>query len=390
MRVSVNAPVSFDASLQQLLQLGRGATLVLVPDDIRIDPEAFVAFIRDRRIELLDATPTHLRMLVGAGLLESCPSLLILLVGGEAIDQALWRTLRSSRINAFNVYGPTEVTVDSVVANLSESAVPVIGRPLANVSARVIGPDGGVAPIGVAGELWLGGPQLADGYHDRPELTAERFVVDAQGERWYRTGDQVRYGSSGLIHYLGRQDDQVKIRGYRVEPGEVAKTLENQEEVARAVVLPRSTEDGDVQLVGYVVLNELATVGPDELRTSLRQTLPAFVVLDELPRLPSGKVDVQALASLEVARGAGAGRAPDGAAETLIADLCVDILRIDSIGADDDFFDIGGNSLSAARLASSLRAIGIDVPLLSIFNRPTVAGIAELVTTALLADLDAE
>jgi amino acid adenylation domain-containing protein len=392
-RVSVNAPVSFDASIQQLLHLGYGDTLVLIPDEVRIDPDACVGYIADRRISLLDGTPTHLRMLVQSGLFDECPALMTLLVGGEAIDDALWGRLRDSGRRVFNVYGPTEVTVDSVVADVSVSSAPVIGRPLPNVVARVADTTGRWRPRGVAGELWLGGAQLATGYHNRTELTDERFVT-VSGRRWYRTGDRVALTPDGNLRYLGRLDDQVKIRGHRVEPGEVAHALLAQPEVFQAVVLPRVMADGNLALVGCVVARDDADLSA--VRDRIRRLLPshlvpsALVSVPDIPRLSNGKVDVRALDALELpAPSHGSGRAPEGPTETLVAELCGEILDLSDISADDDFFDLGGNSLSAARFVTMLRAMGIELPLVAIFDNSTISGIADLVEQALLTELNA-
>ena len=396
LRVSVNAPVSFDVSIEQFLHLGFGHTLVLVPDDIRLDPVACVDFIAARGIEMLDATPTHVRMLIDAGLLARTPRLGLMWVAGEAIEPELWSTLRRCGKRVVNGYGPTEVTVGTTVADVAETATPSIGRPLPGVRVRLLDADRRRVPVGVAGELWIGGPQVALGYLDRPELTAERFVIDDSGERWYRSGDLARYTQAGLLEFLGRNDEQVKIRGNRVEPAEVAAAIENQPGVARAVVIAAPDAAGGSTLVGFVVAQRAVAVDTMRLRDALRSQLPGYLVpsvlsvVPRLPTTPSGKLDVMQLR--EMADGLrvqpAASRPLGNEAEQLVADLFLDLLPVTEVGAEDDFFDLGGNSLLAAAMVTRLRGLGVDIPLLMVFNRPTVAGLATLVLDALITDLD--
>ena len=255
LRVSLNAPLSFDAAIKQLAQLARGCTLCVVPEEIRADGRALLAFLREHRVDVLDCTPTQLRLLLDAGLAgPGAPGRV--LVGGEAIEPALWEALAADRERRYdNVYGPTECTVDATACRVAPGP-PSLGRPLANVRLYVLDERLRPVPEGAAGELFIGGAGLARGYARRPDLTAERFVPDsfsgAPGERLYRTGDRVRRRPGGL-EFLGRVDQQIKLRGYRIEPGEIEAVLREHPAVDAAVVEAREDLPGNRRLVAYVV-----------------------------------------------------------------------------------------------------------------------------------------
>jgi amino acid adenylation domain-containing protein/FkbM family methyltransferase len=259
LRVAVNAPLSFDASVKQVIQLLRGHSLWLVAEEVRGDGEAFLAWLRENRIDVVDCTPSHLRLLLEAGLADGCsPFPRVLLVGGEAIRADLWQEIAADRSRRFyNVYGPTECTVDATVCRVEPGSGPDLGRCLPGVAVHVL--DGRLrrVPLGVAEELCLAGPQLARGYLNRAELTAERFVPDPfapePGARLYRTGDRVRWRPDGSLEFLGRLDRQVKVRGVRVEPGEIEAALRESPLVRDALVVLREDQPGDQRLVAYAV-----------------------------------------------------------------------------------------------------------------------------------------
>ncbi|MEP7010066.1 MAG: amino acid adenylation domain-containing protein [Acidobacteriota bacterium] len=265
LRVSVNAPLTFDASVKQWVQLTFGRCLVLVPDDVRPDGEELLRFVAEQRIDVLDCTPSQLRLLAAAGLF-SIPAPPTLprryLVGGEAIDAALWAELAAVAGQPFfNVYGPTECTVDAAVCRIDGAPLhPSIGRAIGNVRLYVVTPDRSLALDEAPGELWVGGDGVARGYLGRPSQTAEKFVPDsfgaAPGERLYRTGDLVRYLPDGNLEFLGRTDHQVKIRGFRIELGEVEAALAACPGVDQSVVVLRDEASGEKRLVGYVVVRE--------------------------------------------------------------------------------------------------------------------------------------
>jgi thioesterase domain-containing protein/acyl carrier protein len=297
----------------------------------------------------------------------------------------------------FNAYGPTEATVLATLGAVAgDGSRPSIGRPLAGTYVRLL--DGGMEPVpaGVAGELYLGGPGLARGYLGHPELTAERFVPDpgggARGARLYRTGDRARWRADGEVDFLGRLDGQVKLRGFRIELGEVEAALAAVPGVMGAAVVLREDRQGEPRLVGYVVPAP-GEPAPEaaELRRRLAEWLPehmlpsAYVALERLPLTPSGKVDRRSLPAPE-APGGGAGRqgefvAPRDALERQLVDIWREVLNVPAVSVEDNFFALGGHSLLAVRLMSMIEALtGRRLPIAAIFQGPTVASLARLLT----------
>ncbi|MCS3519240.1 amino acid adenylation domain-containing protein/FkbM family methyltransferase [Bradyrhizobium elkanii] len=262
LNVSVNAPLSFDASVKQIVQLLNGHCLCIVPETARQDGEELLKFILANEVDVLDCTPSHLKLLMSAGFADwNCHHPSVVLVGGEAIDAESWTVLARHRATFFNVYGPTEATVNASAERVSASIVPNIGRPLRNVRTYILDADLNPVPVGVAGELYIGGAGVARGYFGNPAATAERFVPDpfgASGERLYRSGDCARFLADGRIEFLGRLDDQVKVRGYRIEPGEIAAALRSHPAVEEALVVAHG-EPGERRLVAYVRCHAAAT-----------------------------------------------------------------------------------------------------------------------------------
>ena len=313
-RVSVNAPMAFDASVKQLAQVCRGRTLVVVPEDVRPDPQLLVSYLGEKKIQLLETTPSQLRALLEAGLetqarrreptADRGGSLQGALVGGEAIDEALWKRLAGGRLAYYNAYGPTECTINVTCESIrDDGGGPYLGSAaLGNMEVYVVDERRRPAPAGVVGELYVGGAGVARGYRGDAGKTAEKFVPDwlsgKSGARLYRTGDLARVRDDGRIEYVGRGDGQVKIRGYRVEVGEVEAALMSHGSVREAVVAPREAEDGEKRLVAYVVGAEVE-IG--ELRRLLRERLPEYMIpgcivpLDKMPLTRNGKIDRGAL-----------------------------------------------------------------------------------------------
>ena len=387
LRVSVNASLAFDASVKQVVQLLSGHTLHVLPDDVRRDGERLLAFLRERPLDVLDCTPSQLSLLLAAGLFdrgELAPALA--LVGGEAIGEALWKRLAADRRTVFyNVYGPTECTVDATACAIGASVDrPALGRPLTNVRIRLLDRRLAPVPAGVTGELCIAGAGVGRGYLNRPGLTAERFIPDpespAAGGRIYRTGDLARYLPDGRIEYLGRADDQVKIRGHRVELGEIEAALEQHPGIGRAVAMLREDTPGDQRLVAYFVGREEVTDA--ELRLFLRRELPdamvpsAFVRLSALPLSAHGKVD---RASLPPPAGALERDfvAPRTPLEESLARIWADLLRVERVGLRDNFFELGGHSLLALQLAARIRQVmGVETPVRLLFEHPTLQELA--------------
>ncbi|MFP5390880.1 MAG: amino acid adenylation domain-containing protein, partial [Gammaproteobacteria bacterium] len=393
-RVGLNASIAFDASLQQLLMLNYGATLHVLPADVRLDMDALAAALGAWQLDALDITPAQLALL-----LSSHPGLQLpayLLVGGDAIDPALWATLQEHTESAiFNVYGPTETTVDSILCNIHLAGPrPVLGRPLDNTRVYILDDHLQPVPVGVAGELHIGGAGVARGYLNRPELTAERFLSDpfcAQpGERIYKTGDLARWRADGSIDYLGRNDFQVKIRGFRIELGEIEARLAALATVREAVVVAREAGGGDKRLVAYLVMQPGEVADAAALRAALAADLAdymlpaAFVQLAAMPLTPNGKLDRKALpAPADDAYASQRYEAPEGELEAALAALWSGVLQRERIGRHDNFFELGGHSLLAVQLLSRIREqLRREVTLAELFSHPTLAGFAAVLGRA--------
>ena len=389
-RVSVNGSVSFDTSVKQLFQLLRGHTLDLTPESVRFDGDSLREYLEVQRVDVLDCTPSQLQLLLETGWLEEATRPVTLLIGGEAISETLWRRLAASRVvRAFNVYGPTECTVDATVCPVSaEYERPVLGRPIENVRLYVLDGQGQPVGVGVPGELYIGGAGLARGYLGRPDATAERFVPDAfggePGARLYRTGDRARWLVDGTVEFLGRVDFQVKLRGHRIELGEVEVALREQPSVREAVALVREYGPGDQRLVAYVVA--AAPVDTSALRAALKARLPepmvpaAIVELPTFPLTPSGKVDRKALPLPGVAAKETGFVPPRTDTERRLAELWSRTLGVERVGVTDSFFELGGHSLLATRLVSQVRrAFEVELPLRAVFEAPTLEALARRV-----------
>lgn len=407
-RIALNASLNFDASIQQLLQLASGCTLFIVPEVARRDGERMLDLLQTQGIDGIDCTPSQLKMWIAAGLFERIGlRLSTVLVGGEAIDADLWNRLaRCSHIDFYNVYGPTECTVDTSLALLRGSTVrPHIGRPMRNRRVCILDSLGNPAAIGVNGELYVGGAGVARGYLNRPELTADRFVPDPfslePGKRLYKTGDLGRWRADGTIEYLGRNDDQVKIRGFRIELGEIETQLTTVHNVEQAVVLAREDVPGEKRLVAYVVPAtesgaDRGALSAEALRTYLKTKLPehmvpsAFVILDRLPLTSSGKVNRRALPAPE--RGAYATRlyeAPRTQAEEILAEIWQSLLRVERVGRGDNFFELGGHSLLIVQMLERLRRVGLSAEVRRVFESPTLADLASSLTHGTVAQFEA-
>ncbi|AUX27628.1 hypothetical protein SOCEGT47_082240 [Sorangium cellulosum] len=380
---------SFDIFVLELfLPLSVGARTVLLSAAEARDGAALVGALERSGATVMQATPSTWRLLLAAGWTGS-PRLRAL-AGGEALPRDLAGPLRARVGALWNMYGPTETTVWSAVARIDDPARITLGTPIANTRVYILDDRRNRLPIGVAGELVIGGAGVARGYHDRPELTRERFLPDPfsdePGARMYRTGDLARITHDGLIEYLGRLDHQVKIRGYRVELGEIEVTVARHPGVAECVCAARRDAVGEGVLVAYYVpAAEGAT--PDALRAHARASLPEymvpahFVALPRLPQTPNGKIDRNALPDPgDQGRAAGRDREPPSTdAERLVAAVWEELLgRAPS--RTDRFFDLGGHSLLAMRVVSRLRErAGLEVPLRWLFDRPALADLAEAI-----------
>ncbi|MFI6763284.1 amino acid adenylation domain-containing protein [Micromonospora sp. NPDC050417] len=398
------ASVAFDMSKPELfLPLVTGGRVVLAAESQTRDGETLCRLVRQHAVTHVHATPSTWRLLLDAGFDE--PEV-VGLSGAEALPVPLARELRGRVGRLWNLYGPTEATVWASGRELPDPVeLTGLGEPIGGTRRYLLDARRNPVPIGVPGELHLGGPGLAQGYLHRPGLTAAHFVPDPYGppgSRLYRTGDLARYRDDGEIEFLGRVDNQVKIRGYRVELGEVEARLDAHPDVAGCAVALRAVAGGEPRLVAYLVRRVAgAGAGPTELRRHLAGTLPAyllpnaFVELDRLPTSPNGKLDRGALPEPPAAAPTGPDDGPEAggafgpvagsecgpAAEhhglaREIFEIWRQVLRIDRIGPDDDLFDLGGHSLTVTQIAARMRRqLGIDLPLHVFFDTPTIAGL---------------
>ncbi|NRD48556.1 non-ribosomal peptide synthase/polyketide synthase, partial [Corallococcus exiguus] len=387
-RVLQFANLSFDLSVEEIFTtLCAGATLVLAPMEKLMPGAPLQQLLREEALTVISLTPAALAATPADGL----PSLRTVISGGEALPSevmARW----ASRRRLINTYGPTEATVVATLTDcVADERVPAIGKPLANVRAYVLDARGEPVPVGVRGELYLGGVGVARGYAGRPALTAERFVPDAfsdeAGARLYRTGDVVRWREDGTLEFVGRGDAQVKVRGFRIELGEVEAVLRAAPTVKDAVVLVREDVPGDRRLVAYVVADALDV---SALREHLKQHLPeymvpaAFVALPALPLTANGKVDRKALPAPDFTGDDREHVPPRTDTEERLAGLWRPLLGVTRVGATDSFFDLGGHSLLATQAISRIReAFGVELPLRALFDAPTVEGLSARIDAAL-------
>lgn len=379
---------SFDiAVLELFLPLTVGAQTILADRETVLDGPALRSFIEQHKATVLQATPAGWRLLVDAGWTSG--DNFKALVGGEALPDDLAQELAKRAGEVWNMYGPTETTVWSTCWALPRSRDGIrIGRPIANTEVLVLDDALKPCPIGVAGEIFIGGDGVATGYWRRPELTAERFVM-IDGGRFYRTGDRGRWRNDGTLEHLGRLDFQIKLRGYRIELGEIEAKLIQHEAVERAVVLVREDEPGDVRLVAYVVLTNGASIEAKELRKSLRSDLPEYMLpnhivnLPAIPLLPNGKIDRRALPRPQVERRvAKVAASPATATELAVLKAMEGVLNVRDLSCDDDFFAAGGHSLLAARLVARLNQLfDRKLPLRTIFENGSARALSAVIDT---------
>ncbi|MFO2465904.1 amino acid adenylation domain-containing protein [Pseudomonas sp. 15FMM2] len=384
-------------ALEIYLPLVQGATIVLAGQDVAQDPQAILALVVEHAVTALQATPSTWRMLLDhehSGCLKGCKAL----CGGEALPQALAARMLQAVGPVWNLYGPTETTIWSACHAISEQQpVPYLGRAVANTTLFIVGADFAPMPLGASGELLIGGEGLARGYHQRPALTAERFVPDpygAPGARLYRTGDLTRYRVDGVIEYLGRLDHQVKIRGFRIELGEIEARLLASERVREAAVVAVSTATGD-QLVAYIVSHQAGLPQTDastqlavreQLKAWLKCTLADYMVpahlvfVAAMPLTPNGKLDRKALPALDVGQLQVAYAAPHTLLQAQLATIWEQVLKVSRVGLNDDFFELGGHSLLATQVMSRVRHdLGRTVPLRDLFEHSTLQAFASSV-----------
>ena len=399
-RMSQFASISFDIAIEEIFPTWiSGGALVVREEDASLAIGDFLRWVEEKRVTALDLPTAYWHEMVrelSESKMTLPKSLRIVIVGGEKASSAAlmeWRKITGPRVRWVNTYGPTEtsVIVSSFEPTFGEEipAVLPIGRPIANTKIYILSKTLHPLPVGIAGDLYISGPGLARGYHNRPEITAEKFVDDPfiPGARMYKTGDLARYLADGNIEFAGRTDDQVKIRGYRVELEEIEAVLGAHSGVHEVVVMARENASGEKTLVSYLVPSREQVPTASELRTYLKQKLPhymipsAFVLLETMPKTPNGKVDKRALPAPKAADFAETQEyvAPTNELEAQLAKIWETVLDKTPVGIRDNFFELGGHSLLAARLMHRIeQQLGERLPLAALLQAPTIEQLAKI------------
>ncbi|MBE9201694.1 MULTISPECIES: non-ribosomal peptide synthetase [unclassified Nodularia (in: cyanobacteria)] len=401
-RILQFASISFDAAAEEIFPcLTQGATLILRTAQILSSVPVFLKTCHEWRLTVLDLPTAFWHQIVVElpNIDLSIPdSVRLVILGGEKVlpeRLMIWQQ-QAPGVSLINTYGPTEATIVTTTCALSELQLTEIsgrnlpiGKPIANTQTYILDPHLNQMPIGVPGELYIGGAGLARGYLNRPDLTDAAFIpnpfIPVPKARLYKTGDLVRYAIDGTIEFLGRIDRQVKIRGFRIEPEEIENLLTQHDDVQNAIVIAREERLGNKQLIAYVVPQPKHAIAIEDLRRFIESQLPkymmpqTFVILADLPLTPNGKIDYLALPDPQLSRTSSATDVitPRTPTETLVAQIFSQVLEIDSVGINDDFFDLGGNSLLAIQLTTKLfQALDIELTVVEIFKNATVATLA--------------
>ena len=393
--------IAFDAAVEEIIPtLTCGGSLTIATDNL-LSPSAISKITRDKEITILNLSTSYWEHVVTSSAINTISnsdSLRLIIIGGEPAHLNIYHKFkdRLKNISIYNTFGPTECCITNTYYDIASSdkqyargknntnGVVPIGRPIANTSLYILDEHMQPVPIGVPGELHIGGAGLARGYLNRPELTAEKFISNPFGKgRLYKSGDLARYLEDGNIEYLGRIDNQVKVRGFRIELGEIEMALMSSPDVQEAVVTVREDTPGDTRLIAYVVPHEITQdFTTQHLRSALHTTLPeymlpnVFMVLETLPLTPNGKIDRKALPEPDLQRPELTGKyvAPGTATEEQLVELWQEILHVDQVGIYDNFFELGGHSLLATQLVSRIRQFfTVELPLRSLFELTTVA-----------------
>ena len=380
---------AFDSSIAGIFwSLTQGGTLTIPREGSHHDPSHLRALIRDYKVSHLLALPSFYQAILDQSAAAEMASLTTVIVAGEACSAELVQRHFSKlpNVQLYNEYGPTEGTVWSTVHHCQprEQVVP-IGRPVPNMSVFILDNRGQPAGVGQLGEIHIAGPTVAEGYLNRPDLTAEKFVANTFGTgKLYRTGDLGRFREDGLIEFHGRMDEQVKIRGYRIELGEIEHVLARHPDVREAVVIAREDTPGDKRLVAYIVPKDQAHLSGSEIRLFAQEKLPAFMApahfvnLKRFPLTPNGKIDRKALpAPDEVERSERKFVPPRNADEEQLAKIWTEVLKLENVGVEENFFDLGGHSLLAIQVIARVRdSFKLELPMAAFFEAPTIGGMA--------------
>jgi acyl-coenzyme A synthetase/AMP-(fatty) acid ligase/acyl carrier protein len=404
--VAMVASFVFDSSLERMALVSLGYTVHILSDTVRKTPDQLISYLVDRAIRNIDLVPSHLRVLVDAGLLTRATELRLLIVGGEAISIDLWETLAQADASVFNVYGPTENTINTTICKILPGSTPHIGKPLPGVECRVVDADDQPTPIGQVGELIVGGRHLAHGYVNDTSATTRSFrLIDAQ--RFYWTGDLVEYNTAGELVFQGRADDQVKVNGHRIEIPEIVNRLIGMPDVRHAAV---TTIDigGATKLLASVVWADDTTSDLGQLKENLSEALPIHMVpaywqtMAALPLTDSLKLDQPKIGetwrSTHQSASIPAPRPPtqkevahedNSQLELLVHGIWQDVLKVPVPDRDSHFFAIGGDSLAAMNLIVALRTrTEVKVELADIIRNPTIRRLSAVIGTRSRARVD--
>lgn len=387
-RIAGSTNITFDISgLEIWSSLCYGRELVFLSNSELIDPFKYLERIENSQVEVVQLTPSRLAQMYA--ITPKLPkSIKLLLVGGEKLDESLFHKLKEESFKSINVYGPTETTIWSTKLSINENEILSIGTPLANEQVYLFDDFKKLVPIGIIGEIYIGGEGVAKGYLNQQQLTDEKFIENPfdSKDRLYKTGDLGCRLPNGAIQFIGRKDDQVKIRGYRIELGEIEYLLTNHPDIVQAIVLPFQNQHKEKELVAYIVSR--SELKANELRIFLKQHLPEymipgqFVQIVEMPLLPSGKINKKALPD-PIGQGLGSGFdfvSPRNHLEEQLVKIWEDILQKDHIGVYDDFFVLGGHSLKIIRLINEYQKVfNIKLTIEQLFNSSTIASHSELI-----------
>ncbi len=393
--VSVNAPFGFDASVQQLVALLRGYSISIIPENVRKSAVRLVKYIKDSKITVFDCTPSQLNLLLKEKLLVKCSSdLELILVGGEAISNNMWSLLEDEeKIMIYNVYGPTECTVDSTFCLINNTVKdePHIGRPVDNCSIYILDENYNNVPIGCYGEMYISGYGVARGYYNREELNNIHFLTNKdvypKTDKLYKTGDIAKFLDNGDICYLRRKDDQVKIRSHRIELNEVRTIINKHEKVVDSLVVVNS-DSGYKKLIAYLIMKEDTTLDSIEINRFISQYLPMYMIpnnyvkVSEWPLNKNGKIDKSKLPlpSTEYSQLSESYIAPSTELEKNIADIMAKILKINKIGINDNFMTFGGDSLRVMTLLAYIYNIyNVEIDFIEFFVNPTITNLVKLI-----------
>ncbi len=401
-RFSLNAPLLFDASVEQWIMLLSGETIVIVPQEIRMDGKKMISWIEENQIDVLDCVPSQLKLMIDEGLLDTVDKYRprVVMPGGEAITQEIWSVLVESRMTDFyNLYGPTECSVNSAICKVKDHPKsPVIGKGMINTYLYVLDANFQIVPTGVPGELYISGEAVGRGYLNKPDLTNEKFLPDPfrPGLRMYRTGDRVRWLESGMVEFLGRLDNQVKLRGFRLELGDIETALHKIDGIAEGVVILREDRPGIKQLVAYIKIREETELTLTQIREQLKNVLPDYMVpaifmeLDVFPLTSSGKINRRALPKPDenLLTSNETHVAPETNEEEALSKIWGEILHLENISVNSNFFELGGDSILAIQVVSKANQAGLVFSVRDLFEAQTVRELARRVENKSLVEAE--